>query len=453
MTPSVDSLLGILESICQALHHPPESDAIHDCPPSALFLLPTRPKALIELSHTKIHSFPFSQVPLCWLRLYTDASILEAANVIRNNSLNEDGKSSHSDARDAATTVEGSDWIQEVVRLLDMAIIMTGAPERIDTIASVFSALQSYLEDVDVESRPRKRRRMQEPPCFVCKGSKTLPTIQRPVQVSDSMGISQFEEHLQSARPILIRNALGHWPALEERPWKSPEYLFEKTLGGRRLVPVELGRSYTDEGWGQSIITFRQFVDQHLLQKSDDVHTSEDNEQKGSRMGYLAQHDLFAQIPSLRNDISVPDFCYTDPLPAAAGTPLAEKEDQPAKVEDPFLNAWFGPEGTVSPLHTDPYHNILCQVVGQKYVRLYSPFESQNLYPKGVENGVVDMSNTSQVDVEADASMLEKMFPRFKDASYVEAVLNEGECLYIPIGWWHFVKSLSVSFSVSFWWN
>jgi lysine-specific demethylase 8 len=131
-------------------------------------------------------------------------------------------------------------------------------------------------------------------------------------------------------------------------------------------------------------------------------------------------------------------------------------------LDDPLLNAWFGPAGTISPLHTDPYHNILAQVVGRKYVRLYAPPESEKLYARGVEDGGVDMSNTSAIDVgvlagwdgtEDDQKAAHIQCPLFKEAEFVDCILEEGECLYIPVGWWHYVRSVSVSFSVSFWFN
>ena len=50
------------------------------------------------------------------------------------------------------------------------------------------------------------------------------------------------------------------------------------------------------------------------------------------------------QVPQLGDDVCIPDYCYTG-------------ED-----EDVDINVWIGPMGTVSPLHTDPKHNLLCQV-------------------------------------------------------------------------------------------
>lgn len=274
---------------------------------------------------------------------------------------------------------------------------------------------------------------------------------------------------LSTHTPMIIEGAIDYWPALDERPWNNPGYLLEQTLGGRRLVPVEMGKSYTDEAWGQKIITFGDFVKTQML---DADGLKEKSKSATDQTGYLAQHDLFAQIPSLRADISIPDYCYCDPAPSSL---THVKSTQ--KLEQPLLNAWFGPAGTVSPLHTDPYHNVLAQVVGYKYIRLYAPDETTNLYPRDTDENGVDMSNTSQVDLdeamsvwkdisclthEADVDQptlqdcrnkYEEQFPQFKKATYIEGILGPGECLYLPVGWWHYVRSLTPSFSVSFWFN
>ena len=64
-------------------------------------------------------------------------------------------------------------------------------------------------------------------------------------------------------------------------------------------------------------------------------------------VGYLAQHNLFEQIPRLRRDFAIPALL-------AGGVQ--------------HMHAWLGPEGTVTPLHFDSYDNVLVQVVGHKLV-------------------------------------------------------------------------------------
>lgn len=47
----------------------------------------------------------------------------------------------------------------------------------------------------------------------------------------------------------------------------------------------------------------------------------------------------------------------------------------------------------------------------------------------------------------------EKQFPNIQKLEFMDCILEEGEMLYIPPKWWHYVRSLTTSFSVSFWWS
>ena len=186
-----------------------------------------------------------------------------------------------------------------------------------------------------------------------------------------------------------------------------------RRIAGFRTVPVELGSKYTDDSWSQALISVNQFIDDYIL--------------KRCATAYLAQYELFDQIPQLKEDILIPDYCFA------------------GDDENIAINAWFGPCSTVSPLHFDPDHNFLCQVVGRKYIRLYDASQSSLLYP---HEGF--LSNTSRIDVDNPDL---NQFPDFLSVPYLECILDEGSMLYLPPRMWHYVKSLSVSFSVSFWWK
>jgi lysine-specific demethylase 8 len=99
----------------------------------------------------------------------------------------------------------------------------------------------------------------------------------------------------------------------------------------------------------------------------------------------------------------------------------------------------------VSPLHNDPYHNLLGQVVGTKYVRMYGSKGSDRVYPRSGP-----LCNNSLVNLDAVDN---DTFPAFRDAPCWQAVLGPGDLLFVPRHHWHYVRSLELSFSVSFWWG
>jgi len=209
---------------------------------------------------------------------------------------------------------------------------------------------------------------------------------------------------------VLIDGIVEHWPAYSK--WSFDHFI---RIAGYRTVPCEIGSKYTEESWSQELMQLHQFYSR-FMNKSTGV------------IGYLAQHRLFMQIPLLVKDIIIPDYCA-----------LTGSDDQ-----DVDLNIWFGPAGTVSPLHTDPRDNLLCQVIGRKFVRLISPNSAAAVY--AIEDGI--LTNTSQVD--AEHPDLDR-FPLFAQAECRDCVLLPGQMLFIPRGWWHYVRSMDPSISVSCW--
>lgn len=274
------------------------------------------------------------------------------------------------------------------------------------------------LEKDKTEGLKRKQDNLEDlsesPSEKLFKGDMEI-NILKPVQRIVCPSIEAFlNKYYSTNTPVIIENAMTGWPALTCRKW-TLQYI--KDLAGYRTVPIEIGSKYTDDSWSQKLTTVRNFIETYIERRVEKVE-----------VGYLAQHQLFDQIPELRDDIIIPDYCYI------------------GKSDDVDINAWFGPKGTVSPLHFDPKHNFLSQVFGEKYIRLYSANESEKLYP----HGSTILKNTSQVDVE---NCDNEKYPLFQTAEYTECVLRNGEMLYMPPKHWHFVKSLSVSFSVSFWWE
>ena len=119
---------------------------------------------------------------------------------------------------------------------------------------------------------------------------------------------------------------------------------------------------------------------EHILDEDENLHASTSTKEYTGPKLHQTSQELSSQPDS-----------------SSARTPSCNTSEHILdEDEDVDINAWFGPEGTVSPLHHDPKHNCLAQVVGKKYIRLYSEEMTQYVYP---HQGYL-LNNTSQVRFE-----------------------------------------------------
>lgn len=252
-------------------------------------------------------------------------------------------------------------------------------------------------------------------------GTEDITCHECDIDVLVQPSIQLFKEnYFDKSLPLILKGCMAQWPATSK--WIRPNYLLQVCRD--RIVPIEIGKNYTNANWSQDLVKFEEFFQRQLL--SDDM--------SADHIEYLAQHNLFEQIPALRNDIIVPEYC------CVTNNKNGEKDIEPD------IKAWLGPGGTISPMHFDEKHNLLCQVFGYKRIILAAPSDSINLYPFEGEM----LKNTLQID--AEHLDFEK-FPLVRNVRFYQLTLNQGDVLYIPPKWWHYVRSLSKSFSVSFWWE
>lgn len=223
-------------------------------------------------------------------------------------------------------------------------------------------------------------------------------------------GSDFFEDYYFASRPVVITGMMRGWPAMER--WKDPGYLKERL--GHFSVEVQADRDsdpayelvqHRHRHW----VKFAEFVDRvHSTGSSNDFYMTASNADR---------HPAF--VDAALEDVTLPpDYCSPDTQGRA------------------FF--WYGPAGTVTPLHHDMTNNLMAQVVGRKHVKLVSP-----LYAAAVYN---HEHCYAQVDPESPDFA---KFPNFRDVVVLDVDLGPGEMLFIPVGWWHHVRALDVSITVS----
>ena len=184
-------------------------------------------------------------------------------------------------------------------------------------------------------------------------------------------------------------------------------------------------------GMKEEIMTFRTFVTSFLVPSCEQSLWSVEDAIGSSSVAYLAQHPLLDQIPALSRHVEwSPGLCSLQPS---------------------HRNVWMGTGGTRTPLHFDTYDNLLVQIVGYKYVRVYETSQTAKLYviQGGKQGDTAAQGNMSAVNCELEDF---DQHPLAQHAEYKEVYLKPGDCLFIPARMWHYVRSLSTSISVNYWW-
>ena len=126
-------------------------------------------------------------------------------------------------------------------------------------------------------------------------------------------------------------------------------------------------------------------------------------------------------------------------------TPLKNDLQPPPEIIDTAdqrpgtVKLWFGPKGTVTPLHYDEHSILFMQIYGRKKFKLIPSFDTPKVYAQAKFYSAVDPENIDTA-----------RYPEFLRASLADVTVEAGDILFLPVGWWHWAKSLDVSISATF---
>jgi hypothetical protein len=218
-----------------------------------------------------------------------------------------------------------------------------------------------------------------------------------------------FDRYWDEARPVVLSQIAARWPAIER--W-TPAALRDRV--GEVEVDYCEGRGNDDA----PDRNFRRLFAKTTLGALCDriLRTDPTND-----FYLIARNYAFARsaLSVLLDDLDLPAD-YLDTARARAHASL-----------------WLGPAGTVTALHHDKNGILFFQIHGRKEVTLASPFELGLLRDT---NGVYSRHPTP--DASSD--------PALVGVRFLRAVLHPGDAIFLPVGWWHHVRALDASVSVSF---
>ncbi|PHH85290.1 hypothetical protein CDD83_635 [Cordyceps sp. RAO-2017] len=184
-------------------------------------------------------------------------------------------------------------------------------------------------------------------------------------------------------------------------------------------------QSTLSEGEGQTF--FQLYSPLRLLIRALEFNRSQESKAMSTLHLYIAQSAL-GELPSpLQDDLPTPW------LVQRTGHVYSS-------------SIWLGTTPTYTPLHRDPNPNLFCQLCGSKVVRLLPPSSGDRLFfevqVKIRQRGNSRIRTSEMMEGPERQALHEAVWnPDTQPEELHEVELSAGDALFIPVGWWHSVKS------------
>ena len=215
-----------------------------------------------------------------------------------------------------------------------------------------------------------------------------------------------LEGYFKPQKPVVIENGVVDWPATQK--W-SLDYI--RQVAGGKIVPLYDDRPVNHkDGFNEphAQMKMAEYVD--LLKSKPTKYR-------------IFLWNVLKEVPQLQKDFNFPDF----------GLKL--------KKNLPML--FFGGQNSSTFMHYDiDMANIFhVHFDGKKECILFAPSQTKYLYK--VPYSLITHESIDFENPDYDA------WPVLKSANGYKAELNHGDVLYMPEGYWHFMKYVTPGFSMS----
>lgn len=232
--------------------------------------------------------------------------------------------------------------------------------------------------------------------------------ILSPIDVVEDISREDFyENYLKKRKPVVIRNMARKWPAYQK--W-TMDYM--KEMVGDIEVPL---------------------YDSSKADPAAPINTA------AAKMKFTEYIDLIKETPT---DLRI---FFFDPIKAAPQllNDYIFPKDLMGGFLDKYPSMFFGGKGSVTFMHfdIDMSHIFHTHFNGRKHILLFDYKWKERLYK-------LPFATYALEDYDIEHPDFEK-FPALDGIEGIECYLEHGDTLFMPTGWWHWMKYLDGSFSIS----